>query len=228
MEYSLSEEQQTDGGCKTNSLCQNLLCSHGTFITWIDCNMSETATTRSPDLIMPRAFSREKVLLRLLSMSSEKLKRKGIRPHCRFRRLRTEVVVVNAKMGQSDFLPILAAELQISSDMLSPNEEAIDGNSIASCCFCSLHCFSILKLTVLNTVNALSGYCPMADSPDSIKASALCLTASETSATSALVGIGYSIIDSSNCEATITADLTNDTAINSTPSVIPKSMSSQS
>lgn len=57
--------------------------------------------TRSPDFIIPRDFSKKKVLLRLLSISSEKLKRKGIRPHCRFRRLRTDVDVVNAKMGQS-------------------------------------------------------------------------------------------------------------------------------
>lgn len=63
--------------------------------------MSETAMTRSPDLIIPRDFSKKKVLLRLLSISSEKLKRNGIRPHCRFRRLRTDVVSVNAKMGQS-------------------------------------------------------------------------------------------------------------------------------
>ena len=70
-------------------------------MTWMDCNMSETAITRSPDLIIPLALSNEKVLLRLLSISSEKLRRKGIRPHCRFRRLRTEVVVVKAKMGQS-------------------------------------------------------------------------------------------------------------------------------
>lgn len=63
--------------------------------------MSETAITRSPDLIIPLALSKEKVLLRLLSISSEKLRRKGIRPHCRFKRLRTEVVVVKAKIGQS-------------------------------------------------------------------------------------------------------------------------------
>nr|GLL43641.1 2-isopropylmalate synthase A [Ipomoea trifida] len=67
---------------------------------------------------------------------------------------------------------------------------------MASRCFFSLHCLSILKLTVLTTANALSGYWPIADSPESIKASDLCLTASETSATSALVGIGYSIIES--------------------------------
>lgn len=63
--------------------------------------MSETAITRSPDLIIPLALSKEKVLLRLLSMSSEKLRRKGIRPHCRFRRLLTDAVVVKAKIGQS-------------------------------------------------------------------------------------------------------------------------------
>lgn len=34
-------------------------------------------------------------------MSSEKLRRKGIRPHCRFRRLRTDVVDVKANIGQS-------------------------------------------------------------------------------------------------------------------------------
>lgn len=63
--------------------------------------MSDTAMTRSPDLIIPRALSKEKVLLRLLSISSEKLRRKGIRPHCRLRRLRTDIVLVNAKIGQS-------------------------------------------------------------------------------------------------------------------------------
>ena len=63
--------------------------------------MSETAMTRSPDLIIPLALSNEKVLLRLPSISSEKLRRKGIKPHCRFRRLLTEVVLVKAKIGQS-------------------------------------------------------------------------------------------------------------------------------
>lgn len=63
--------------------------------------MSETAITRSPDLIMPLAFSNENVLFKLLSMSSEKLRRNGISPHCRFKRLLTEVVVVKAKIGQS-------------------------------------------------------------------------------------------------------------------------------
>lgn len=63
--------------------------------------MSDTAMTRSPDLIIPLALSRAKVLLRLLSISSEKLRRKGIRPHWRLSRLRTAVVLVNAKIGQS-------------------------------------------------------------------------------------------------------------------------------
>lgn len=63
--------------------------------------MSETEITRSPDFIIPRDLSKEKVLFRLLSISSEKLRRNGIRPHCKFKRLRTDVVVVNAKMGQS-------------------------------------------------------------------------------------------------------------------------------
>jgi hypothetical protein len=63
--------------------------------------MSDTAMTRSPDLIIPLALSNEKVLLRLLSISSEKLTRKGIRPHCRFRRLLTDFVLVKAKIGQS-------------------------------------------------------------------------------------------------------------------------------
>lgn len=57
--------------------------------------------TRSPDCIMPLALSSENVRLRLLSMSSEKLRRKGMRPHWRFNRLRTDVEVVNAKIGQS-------------------------------------------------------------------------------------------------------------------------------
>lgn len=70
-------------------------------MTWIDCNTSETAMTRSPDLTIPLALSNENVLLRLLSISSEKLKRNGIRPHRRFRRLRTDVVLVKAKIGQS-------------------------------------------------------------------------------------------------------------------------------
>jgi len=70
-------------------------------MTWIDCNMSDTAMTRSPALIIPLALSNENVLLRLLSISSVKLKRNGIRPHFKFRRLRTDVVVVKAKIGQS-------------------------------------------------------------------------------------------------------------------------------
>lgn len=57
--------------------------------------------TRSPDLIIPLALSNEKVLFRLLSMSSEKLRRNGISPHCRFKRLLTEAVFVKAKIGQS-------------------------------------------------------------------------------------------------------------------------------
>nr|KYP74628.1 hypothetical protein KK1_007315 [Cajanus cajan] len=57
--------------------------------------------TRSPDLIRFLALSNENVLLRLLSISSEKLRRKGIKPHWRFRRLRTDGVVVKAKIGQS-------------------------------------------------------------------------------------------------------------------------------
>ncbi|RYR71162.1 hypothetical protein Ahy_A02g005460 [Arachis hypogaea] len=63
--------------------------------------MSETAITRSPDLIKFLALRSEKVLLRLLSISSEKLRRNGIRPHWRFRRLRTDGVVVKANIGQS-------------------------------------------------------------------------------------------------------------------------------
>jgi hypothetical protein len=62
--------------------------------------MSESAITRSPDLIMPLVLSREKVRFRLLSMSSEKLRRKGMRPRWRFRRLLRDVEVVKAKMGQ--------------------------------------------------------------------------------------------------------------------------------
>jgi len=75
--------------------------SQGTFITWMDCSMSERAITRSPDWIMPLALSREKVRFRLLSMSSEKLRRKGMSPHWRFSRLLTDVEVVKAKTGQS-------------------------------------------------------------------------------------------------------------------------------
>lgn len=56
---------------------------------------------RSPDLIIPLALSKEKVRLRLLSISSEKLRQKGTKPHCRFKRLRTVGVGVNANIGQS-------------------------------------------------------------------------------------------------------------------------------
>jgi hypothetical protein len=63
--------------------------------------MSESAITRSPDCTMPLALSREKVRLMLLSMSSESLRRNGIRPHWRFSRLLTVVDDVNAKIGQS-------------------------------------------------------------------------------------------------------------------------------
>lgn len=108
------------------------------------------------------------------------------------------------KQKYKECLPILAAELQISSEILSENEDPMSGSSIASWRFSSLHHLSILRLTLLRTANAFSGNWPMADSPESIKASARCLTASETSATSALVGVGYSIMDSSNWEATMT------------------------
>ena len=63
--------------------------------------MSESAITRSPDCTIPLALSREKVRLRLLSMSSESLSLNGMRPHCRFSRLLTDVEDVNAKIGQS-------------------------------------------------------------------------------------------------------------------------------
>lgn len=57
-----------------------------------------------------------------------------------------------------NYSPILAAEMHISSEMLSANEDPIDGSSIASWRFSSLHHFSILRLTLLKTVNAFSGY----------------------------------------------------------------------
>ena len=48
---------------------------------WAAACRRERAITRSPDWIMPLALSREKVRFRLLSMSSEKLRRKGMSPH---------------------------------------------------------------------------------------------------------------------------------------------------
>ena len=51
----------------------------------------------SPDLIIPLTLSKEKVF----SVSSEKPRRNGIKPHSRFKRLRTDVEGVNAKIGQS-------------------------------------------------------------------------------------------------------------------------------
>ncbi|EYU41427.1 hypothetical protein MIMGU_mgv1a016845mg [Erythranthe guttata] len=65
--------------------------------------MSETAITRSPDLTIPRALSSEKSLVEVaFPCRREKLKRKGIKtPFKGLKRLRTEVVVVNAKIGQS-------------------------------------------------------------------------------------------------------------------------------
>lgn len=56
---------------------------------------------RSPNLIIALALSKENVRLRLLSMSSQKSRRKGINPHCRFRHLRIDVEGANAKIGQS-------------------------------------------------------------------------------------------------------------------------------
>lgn len=56
---------------------------------------------RSPDLIIPLAFSSEKLLSRLLSMSLVKLRQKGINPQCRFKRLCEDGLGVNAKTGQS-------------------------------------------------------------------------------------------------------------------------------
>lgn len=63
--------------------------------------MSEMATIRSPLFIMPRAFNSANVLRRLLSMSPEKSRRNGIKPHCRFSRCRMDLVSVKAKIGQS-------------------------------------------------------------------------------------------------------------------------------
>lgn len=74
---------------------------HGTLITWMDWSISETAITRSPVLIIPLALSKENVLFRLLSISSEKLNRNGIIPHCRLSRRLIDGSVVKANIGQS-------------------------------------------------------------------------------------------------------------------------------
>jgi hypothetical protein len=46
-------------------------------------------------------LSRKKVRLKLLSISSVKSRRNGIRPHCKFKHLLTCVDGVKAKIGQS-------------------------------------------------------------------------------------------------------------------------------
>lgn len=67
----------------------------------MDCNISEITMIRSPDLIIPLALSKNKLPFRLLSISSVKERQNVIKPHRRFRRLRTDAVGVNAKIGQS-------------------------------------------------------------------------------------------------------------------------------
>ena len=92
---------------KTNPLYTTISCElceqnfYGIFITCIDCNISETAITKSPGFTIPLAFNRTNVRLKLLSMSSLKSSRNGIRPHCKFKHLLTCVEGVNANIGQS-------------------------------------------------------------------------------------------------------------------------------
>lgn len=86
---------------KITDKAKGRLTLQGTFTTCTECNVSETETIRSPDLIIPLAFSNEKLLSRLLSMSLEKPRKMGIKPQCRFKRLCDDGLGVNAKTGQS-------------------------------------------------------------------------------------------------------------------------------
>lgn len=80
-------------------------------------------------------------------------------------------------------VPISTAELHICSAMRSGNETPSWHCSRSRCWFSSRLHDSIRLLVICRTARAFGPCNPIADSPDSIKASAYCRTASEMSAT---------------------------------------------
>jgi len=80
-------------------------------------------------------------------------------------------------------VPISTAQLHICSVMHSGNAAPSWWWLRRFCLFSSRFHDSILLLVISKTAKALRPYDPIADSPDNIKASAYCRTASETSAT---------------------------------------------
>ena len=79
-------------------------------------------------------------------------------------------------------VPIWPAQLQICSAIRSGNDPPRGGRNFWTRFTSRLHS-SIRVLAICNTVIAFRPYGPIADSPDNIRASAHCRTASETSAT---------------------------------------------
>lgn len=88
------------------------------------------------------------------------------------------------------YSPIWVADMEICSKIHSWRAVASSGRHIALWLFSSWHQCWILRLAVWSTLRTFSGDNPIADSPDNIKTSPLYLTASETSATSAQMGVG--------------------------------------
>lgn len=91
--------------------------------------------------------------------------------------------IINEVKGRKEKVPICAAELQICSAIWSGKDDPNWGRWRELCRFSSRHHSSILLLVILNTERAFCANGPIADSPDNIRASAYCRTASETSAT---------------------------------------------
>mmetsp|Transcript_54403 Transcript_54403/g.124018 ORF Transcript_54403/g.124018 Transcript_54403/m.124018 type:complete len:278 (+) Transcript_54403:418-1251(+) len=100
---------------------------------------------------------------------------------------------------------------------LAPSFSAVKTHEAATAsCFesdlasiCSRFCLGLIQASVFLMIPVIistdsTGYCPFADSPESITASAPSNTALVTSETSARVGLGFFCIDSSICVATTT------------------------
>ena len=95
----------------------------------------------------------------------------------------------------------------ITSLAIAYDVSAFDEGTNAYACMNAvlwLKCFSASLWIVFLVSTASSGKSPDADSPESIVESVPSSTAQFTSETSALVGLGFSIIESSICVATTT------------------------
>mmetsp|Transcript_31058 Transcript_31058/g.87033 ORF Transcript_31058/g.87033 Transcript_31058/m.87033 type:complete len:227 (+) Transcript_31058:1077-1757(+) len=178
---------------------------------------SLTTTTRSPFDTRPRARSSLNVRSTFSSALGVRSIRMGMRPWARFIFRLTWLQLVKANMGQSgrcldskdamyprrvntkmaeapSSSASLAAAAQICSEFFSASVSCRSCRSTSPKSFCRHH--SSTRSAVLRmTSKALPGWHPIADSPESIRASLFCLTASAMSATSARVGVGNSSMD---------------------------------